>query len=68
MLAMQKMNLVTQLAGRQALPAGHPSLPVGRQPIVERKFTDPSSCPKVEKYPVPSFFEYRIKPREFDPL
>jgi hypothetical protein len=43
-------------------------LPV-REPSVERKTNDPSSSsPKGERYPIPSFFEYRIKPKDYDPL
>ena len=52
----------------QPVNAGKPTMPLGRQPIVERKISDPSSSPKCERYPIPSFFEYRIKPREHDPL
>ncbi len=68
---MQKMN--TTAAGSAILfmnNAGKPTMPVqGRQPVIERKTADPSSTfPKGERYPIPSFFEYRIKPREFDPL
>jgi hypothetical protein len=51
----------------QVVSAGKPTMPSGRQPIVERKFSDPSSSPKSERYPIPSFFEYRFKPREYDP-
>jgi hypothetical protein len=58
-------------ARTQLIIAGKPSIPLpgGRQPIVERKITDPSSAsPKGERYPIPSFFEYRIRAREYDPL
>jgi hypothetical protein len=47
---------------------GKPTMPLGRQPIVERKISDPSSSPKCERYPIPSFFDYRSRPRETDLL
>ena len=67
---MQKMNFsTTTSAVPKGISTGKPSIPVSRQPIVERKTSDPSSTsPKGERYPIPSFFEYRIKPREYDPL
>jgi len=68
---MQKMNFITTTATLSKVTgAGKPSMPLTtRQPIVERKTSDPSSAsPKGERYPIPSFFEYRIKPREYDPL
>jgi hypothetical protein len=71
MLPMQKINFsTTTVAAHQMISAGKPSIPLTtRQPIAERKTSDPSSAfPKGERYPIPSFFEYRIKPREFDPL
>jgi hypothetical protein len=66
---MQKMTLTTNTIATQVV-AGKPTVPVtGRQPLIERKITDPSSAfPRGEHYPIPSFFEYRIKPREYDPL
>ena len=68
---MQKINFITTTATLpKMISAGKPSIPLTtRQPIVERKTSDPSSTsPKGERYPIPSFFEYRIKPREYDPL
>ena len=66
---MQRVNFSTTVAVPKNLGAARPSIPVTRQPIVERKTLDPSSAsPKGERYPIPSFFEYRIKPREYDPL
>ena len=68
---MQKMNLVTGASTiNPAMSTSKPTNPlIGRQSIIERKISDPSSSsPKGERYPIPSFFEYRIKPREFDPL
>lgn len=69
---MQKMNFstTTTAAAAKTVSAGKPSIPMTtRQPIAERKTSDPSSTsPKGERYPIPSFFEYRIKPREYDPL
>ena len=56
--------------GTPIMLGAKPTMPVmGKQPLIERKTTDPSSGnPKGERYPIPSFFEYRIKPREHDPL
>jgi hypothetical protein len=69
MLAMQKMTLLRDANATVPLTnAGKPTMPLGRQPIVERKISDPSSSPKGERYPMPYFYENRIKPREFDPL
>jgi len=68
---MQKVNFSTTTAAvPKVISTGRPSMPMTtRQPIVERKMSDPSSTsPKGERYPIPSFFEYRIKPREHDPL
>ena len=67
---MQKMNFSTTAPVTKLISAGKPSIPlITRQPVVERKTSDPSSAlPKGERYPIPSFFEYRIKPREHDPL
>jgi len=66
----KKINGTTNTTGVPVLTGGKPTIPVlGRQPLVERKISDPSSSfPKGERYPIPSFFEYRVKPREFDPL
>ena len=66
---MQKMNSMTGVVGPSHVNA-KPSIPaVSRQPIIERKISDPSSTsPKGERYPIPSFFEYRFKPRDWDTL
>jgi hypothetical protein len=67
---MLKMNLSTAGAsGVQLVNSGKPTMPFsGRQPIVERKITDPSSAsPRGERYPIPSFFEDRMKIRENEP-
>jgi hypothetical protein len=66
---MQKM-MTTATSTTQLIGTGKPTIPLaGRQPIIERKLSDPSSSsPKGERYPIPSFFEYRIKPRDYDPL
>ena len=47
-----------------------PTMPVEqKQPSLEKRITDPSSClPRENHYPIPSFFEYRAKPKEFDSL
>ena len=67
---MQKINFSTSTAAvPKMISSGRPSITMTRQPFVERKTSDPSSAsPKGERYPIPSFFEYRIKPREYDPL
>ncbi len=68
---MQKMNNTAAGSGTMQMNGpGKPTMPVhGRQPVIERRTADPSSTyPKGERYPIPSFFEYRIKPRDFDPL
>jgi hypothetical protein len=67
---MQKMNLVRTVGSTQVISAGKPSIPIsGRPAIIERKISDPSSAsPKGGRYPIPGFFEYRIKPKEFDTL
>jgi hypothetical protein len=66
---MQKMTLSQHPAIKEA-NSGRPTMPSGgRQPMIERKIYDPSSAaPKGERYPIPAFFEYRIKPRDYDPL
>ena len=69
---MQKVNFSTTITApnTKLISAGKPSIPITtRQPFVERRNADPSSTyPKGERYPIPSFFEYRIKARDFDPL
>ncbi|HEX8316413.1 MAG TPA: hypothetical protein VF609_15525 [Flavisolibacter sp.] len=52
------------------LAANKPTLPVEqKQPVSERRISDPSSgLPKDKRYPIPSFFEYRAKPKEYDSL
>jgi hypothetical protein len=47
------------------IKSGKPTIPSGKQPVVDRKYTDPSSCfPKDGRYPIPSFFEYRVAIKE----
>ena len=41
---------------------------IRRQIIQDKKNADPSACVTTEKYPIPSFFEYRMKPRDYDYL
>jgi len=67
---MQRINFTSSSPVQKIIGAGKPSMPsMARQPFVERKTSDPSSTsPKGERYPIPSFFEYRIKPRDHDPL
>lgn len=67
LILMQKTNLTTSLTSNVQI--GKPTQPYqGKQRIIESKGSDPSSSTRVEKYPVPSFYEYRVKPKEFDPL
>jgi hypothetical protein len=69
--SMQKTNVSTSTAmGKDRISVGMPSVPdTGKSITIERKISDPSSClPKGERYPIPSFFEYRISPRDYDPL
>jgi len=65
---MQKMNSMTGAVSPSHVINSKPSIPdMYRQPVIERKISDPSSSsPKGERYPIPSFFEYRIKARDFD--
>lgn len=67
---MQKNEVTNGLTAMQTINAGKPAMPLaGRQTFIERKVSDPSSAyPKGQRYPIPSFFEYRVKPRDFDPL
>jgi hypothetical protein len=67
---MQKMNTAADNAATMTIAnAGKPTMPLnGRLPKFERKSSDPSSASKHDRYPIPSFFEYRIKPKDFDPL
>jgi hypothetical protein len=61
---------MTGAVGPSHVIISKPTMPTIRtQTIIERKLSDPSSSsPKGERYPIPSFFEYRIKQREYDPL
>jgi hypothetical protein len=64
---MQKTGFQKSTASSiQMIGTGRPSLPSeNRSVYFEKKVTDPSSCcPKGERYPIPSFFEDRIRPRE----
>ena len=66
---MENLNLVQNLSTLNLMQSGRPTIPSGKQPVVEKKINDPSStCPKGEGYPIPAFFEYRFKGRDFDPL
>jgi len=61
---------MTGAVGPSHLINSKPSIPTtSRQPVFERKLSDPSSSsPKGERYPIPSFFEYRIRHKDYDPL
>ena len=44
-----------------------PTAPIVRQQnVADRRSTDPSSATRIDRYPIPSFFEYRMKPREYE--
>ena len=46
-----------------------PAAPIiSRHLIQDKKNIDPSACVTSERYPIPSFFEYRMKPRDYDYL
>ena len=62
------MTIRNVSAAAQLINTGKPTMPLGRQPVIERKIADPSSSPRVERYPVPSFYEHRLKARDYDPL
>ena len=39
-----------------------PTAPItGRQPVIDRRSPDPSSVLRSDRYPIPSFFEYRMR-------
>lgn len=50
--------------------ANKPTVPTEqKQANMEHRISDPSSTlPKGNRYPIPSFFEYRAKPKEHDSL
>jgi hypothetical protein len=52
------------------LLASKPTAPTNtKQPLSEKRVSDPSaSTPRGKSYPIPSFFEYRAKPKEHDSL
>jgi hypothetical protein len=58
-------SIVRTVADGSRLLSSMPTVPAGKQPLVENRITDPSSCfPKGEHYPIPAFFEYRCKWKE----
>jgi hypothetical protein len=63
---MEKMS-ITNTTSLQ-VNNGRPTIPLaGRQPMIERKISDPSSaCPRGERYPIPVSFEDRIKLPAFE--
>ena len=70
---MSKLSVFNRPQGSQSLTlmaGSKPSMPFERkQPTLERRIADPSSSIQAEKrYPIPSFFEYRARPKEFDSL
>jgi hypothetical protein len=55
-------TMVRTVADRSGYLSTSPTVPAGKQPQVENRITDPSSCfPKGEHYPIPAFFDYRYK-------
>jgi hypothetical protein len=70
---MSKLNYAALHQSNQAagfLALAKPTLPTEQKQVVaEKRISDPSSCIAKEKcYPIPSFFEYRAKPKEYDSL
>ncbi|MGE5521018.1 MAG: hypothetical protein ACM3VS_13890 [Candidatus Dadabacteria bacterium] len=68
---MEKINVTNRSTSFLSYPvAGKPSMPItGKKSMIERRSADPSSAaPKGERYPIPSFFEYRIRIKDFDTL
>jgi hypothetical protein len=59
---MENVILVSKLNSlNPVINTGKPTIPSGKQPQADRKYSDPSSyCPKGGRYPIPSF-EYRVK-------
>jgi hypothetical protein len=56
-----KANTAFLLASKPTAPANT------KLPRMEKRVSDPSaSMPGGRSYPIPSFFEYRAKPREYD--
>lgn len=43
-----------------------PSVPLAGRPGQGMRKADPSSAARAYKYPIPSLFDYRTKPREYD--
>lgn len=64
------MNLTNDAAPPVLLlGAGKPTKPEARPSLTERKTADPSpSSSKSGGYPIPSFFQRRIKGKDYDPL
>lgn len=67
-LRMQQIILNPNAIAAQTVSIGKPSHTIcDKQPWVETKIIDPSSSfPRGERYPIPSFFEYRINPKQHD--
>jgi hypothetical protein len=70
---MSKISYLNTHQANQAstlLVMNKPAMPTEqKQPMLEKRISDPSSSLSHEKrYPIPSFFEYRAKPKEFDSL
>ncbi|GAA4730978.1 hypothetical protein [Flavisolibacter ginsenosidimutans] len=68
---MSKIIYVNRQQSNQSfasLSVSRPTQPgTQKQPVTEKRIADPSSCvPHGQCYPIPSFFEYRAKPKEFD--
>jgi len=70
------MSKLSYLSSLQANPStalmavNNPALPTEqKKTFTEKRIEDPSSStPSEKRYPIPSFFEYRTKPKEFDSL
>ncbi|MFL5786900.1 MAG: hypothetical protein ACJ748_02515 [Flavisolibacter sp.] len=65
---MQKLEGNIYHSNSSQLISGKPTIPLmGRNLHIERKSTDPSSSPKAERYPIPTYKDYRIKRGGLDP-
>lgn len=57
---MERLKLTTALSSRQG--GAQPTAPViGRQQVSEWKQKDPSSTSAGNRYPRPTFFDYRVR-------
>ncbi|HVK97165.1 MAG TPA: hypothetical protein VM368_05075 [Flavisolibacter sp.] len=68
---MQKTNLGSAAnSSAYSMNVNRPTMPlISKKVFVEKRTSDPSSsASNSNRYPIPGFFEYRIKAKEYDPL